>query len=152
VIPPTRDGRPFRRVETLSFGKGDKWRPLRLVLDGATLAAEEVELLVSFAQEEELELWRTAPNVLPRLEIGEPFDTFPAMGGALSIHDFAPNRNAGVFGVYGTERLRRQAADIAGAEGEASIGPVPPRLAKYKSTTSNMWRCCRLLGKNFLSY
>jgi hypothetical protein len=111
--------RPFRRVETLPFGNCDKWRPLRLVLDDTTLTAEEVDLLVSFAQEEEFELWRTAPNVLPRLEIGEPFDASPAMRGALSIRDFAPNGTAGVFGVYGTQRLRQQAAEIARGEGAA---------------------------------
>jgi hypothetical protein len=117
VIPQTRYGRPARRAEGSAFAAGSERRPLKLVIDDSSLSPDDVALLTSFGEYPEVELWRTAADAFPRFEIDERFDTPFRMGGALSILTRAEGGRAGVFGVYGTERLRRRAEEVAAAEG-----------------------------------
>ena len=58
VIRATRYGRPHRRVDVSPFML-DHWRPLRLVLDDATLTDAELSLFKTFAEDEELDIWHT---------------------------------------------------------------------------------------------
>jgi hypothetical protein len=113
MIPATRYGRPHRRVEAHPFAP-EKWRPLRLVADDANLSAADLDLLEILASEDELDLWHTAGARLPRLDLGTPFDAPFQMAGSLTI-ETTTEHSAGIFGVYGTERLAARAADLAAA-------------------------------------
>ena len=110
MIPPTRPSRPHRRADTFAFGSGEAWRPLRLVLDDDTLTPAESTELLAFDHYPEVELTRTAPDTLPRLEIQEPRDDF------VPIHTVGDG--AGVFWVWHAARLR------AGALGAASPSDI----------------------------
>jgi hypothetical protein len=69
------------------------------------------------AREDELEIWHTALSTYPRLEIGEAFDTPFAMGGALTV-TAKSDEMATLFGVYGAERTKQEAHEIAATSGE----------------------------------
>jgi hypothetical protein len=99
-------------VNGFAFGRGEDWRPLRLVIDDATLQSAEVELLVALSNEEELEIWHTSESRKHRFEIRKPFDAFPGMRGAVSMRAYSLDTITS-FGVYGTERLRERAAKLA---------------------------------------
>ncbi len=105
MIPSTRPSRPHRRADTFAFGSGDAWRPLRLVLDDDTLTPAESAELLAFGHYPEVELVRTAPDNVPRLEIEEPRE------------DFVPIRRVGngvgAFSVWHAARLRAQAQEVA---------------------------------------
>lgn len=123
VIPATRYGRPYRRVEAAPFSQ-QSWRPLRLVVDDATLTADDGRLLTLLAAEEELELWHTRPDAIPRLELGSPFTGPFRTGGALSVT--AKGEQSGTyFGIYGVDRLREEARTVAAA----SYDPEPDVLS-----------------------
>ncbi len=125
MIPWTRYGRPARRTESSPFATTEPWRPLKLVLDDESLGPDDVALLTNFVSYPELELWRTAPDAYPRFEIDEPFDTTPlAIGGAVSILTRAEGGGAGVFGVYGLNRLRERADQIAAEHGIAATAAL----------------------------
>jgi hypothetical protein len=95
----------------------EHWRPLRLVLDNATLTDEEVALFEMFARDEELEIWHTRADIDPHLEIGEEFDPGFRVGGARTVN--ALTRESGtMFGIYGVDRLRQRAGELAGQSGE----------------------------------
>lgn len=115
MIPATRYGRPHRRVDAAPFVQ-QRWRPLRLVVDDSSLAANAVGLLELLAAEEELELWHTRPDAMPRLELGEPFTGPLRTGGALSVN--ARGETGTRFGIYGVDRLREEAHALAAAGGE----------------------------------
>jgi len=91
----------------------DRWRPLRLVLDDATLADDEIALFGTFGEDDELEIWHTRADLGAHLEIGDEFETPFRMGGARSIHAVLPESGT-LFGIYGVERLR-QRAHLTGA-------------------------------------
>ena len=100
----------------------NRWRPLRLVLDDATVTAEEVALFTTFAEDDELEIWHTRPDAEPRLELGDQFDPGFPMGGGRTVN--ALSTESGVmFGIYGVDRLRQQASEIAATadEGEDEV-------------------------------
>jgi hypothetical protein len=97
----------------------EKWRPLRLVLDNATLTADEVDLFVTFAEDDELEIWHAGSDLDRHLEIGEEFDSGFNMGGARLAHAISAE-NGVTFGIYGVDRLRERATEIAaGEDGDA---------------------------------
>lgn len=106
MIPPTRPSLPHRRTDTFAFGSGETWRPLRLVLDDDTLAAAESAELLAFGHYPEVELTRTAPDALPRLEIQEPTEDF------VPIHNVG--NGTGLFWVWHAARLRAHAQEVAG--------------------------------------
>lgn len=106
MIPPTRPSRPHRRADAFAFGSGDAWRPLRLVLDDDTLTPAESAELLSFSRYPELELLRTAPNVIPRLEILEPTENY------IPIHT-VDDAGIGVFWVWNATSLRAEAQETA---------------------------------------
>ena len=96
----------------------DSWRPLRLVLDDATLTDHEIALFATFGEDDELELWHTRPDLGSHLEIGEEFETPFAMGGARSVH-VVSTESGTLFGIHGVERLRQRSGEIAAAAAEA---------------------------------
>jgi hypothetical protein len=96
----------------------DRWRPLRLVIDNASVSDEAVALLQTFAEDPELEIWRTRPDLDPHLEIDEEFDTGFPVGGSRSVFAISPDSHT-LFGIYGVDRLQRLSAEIATATGEA---------------------------------
>lgn len=106
MIPPTRPSRPHRRADTFAFGGCETWRPLRLVLDDDTLAAAESAELLAFGRYPEVELMRTAPDALPRLEIQEPTEDF------VPIHSVG--NGTGLFWVWHAARLRARAQEVGG--------------------------------------
>lgn len=106
MIPPTRPSRPHRRADAFAFGSGDAWRPLRLVLDDDTLTPAETAELLSFSHYPELELLRTAPNAVPRLEIQEPRE------GYVPIHT-VDDEGVGVSWVWNAASLRSEAQETA---------------------------------------
>ena len=75
------------------------WRPLRLVLDDDTLTTAESAELLAFGHYTEVELMRTAPDAVPRLEIQEATEDF------VPIHTVGSG--AGVFWVWHATRLGR---------------------------------------------
>jgi hypothetical protein len=95
----------------------DRWRPLRLVLDDATLTDDEVALFATFGEDDELEVWHTRADLGAHLEIGDEFETPFPMGGARSIHAVSPESGM-LFGVYGVERLLQRSREIAAVTGE----------------------------------
>jgi hypothetical protein len=105
MIPPTRLSRPHRRADAFAFGIGKAWRPLRLVLDDDTLTTAEAAELLAFGHYPEIELMRTTPDAVPRLEIQEPTEDF------VPIH--MVGSGAGVYGVGHATRLRTQAQEVA---------------------------------------
>jgi len=114
VIPATRYGRPYRRVDESPFTL-DRWRPLRLAVDDATVSADDISLLRVFAQDDELELWHTGTDVEPRFELAEPFESGFPTDGARSVHTVHANGGVGFFGIYGIERMSERAAEVAAA-------------------------------------
>src|SRR5215208_1637804 len=106
MIPPTRPSRPHRRADAFAFGSGERWRPLRLVLDDDTLTAAELAELLAFGHYPEVELMRTAPDAVPRLEIQEPTENF------VPIHSVG--NGTGAFWVWHAARLRARAQEVAG--------------------------------------
>jgi hypothetical protein len=96
----------------------DRWRPLRLVLDDATLTDDEITLFRTFAEDDELEIWHTRADRDARLEIGDEFETPFPMGGARSVHAISPESGM-LFGIYGVERLRQRSREIAAVTAEA---------------------------------
>jgi hypothetical protein len=96
----------------------DSWRPLRLVLDDATLTDDEIALFATFGEDDELELWHTRADLGAHLEIGDEFETPFPMGGARSVHAVSPESGT-LFGIYGVERLRQRSGEIAAAAAEA---------------------------------
>lgn len=116
MIPATRYGRPHRRVDVSPFVL-ERSRPLRLVLDDATLSDEEVALYETFAEDDELEIWHTRADVDPHLELGEEFDPGFRVGGARTVN--ALTRESGtMFGIYGVDRIRQWAAELASEAGD----------------------------------
>jgi hypothetical protein len=105
VIPPTRPSRPNRRADTVAFGSGQAWRPLRLLLDDDTLPTAELADFLALGHYPEIELMRTRPDAVPRLEIQEPTEEF------VPIH--VVGSGAGVFWVGNATRLRTQAQEVA---------------------------------------
>jgi hypothetical protein len=96
----------------------ERWRPLRLVLDDATLTAEEIAVFGTFSEDDELELWHTRADLGAHLEIGDEFETPFPMGGARSVHAVSPESGT-LFGIYGVERLRQRSGEIAAVTAEA---------------------------------
>jgi hypothetical protein len=95
----------------------ERWRPLRLVLDDATLTADEIALFATFGEDDELELWHTRADLGAHLEIGDEFETPFPMGGARSIHAVSPESGT-LFGIYGVDRLRHRSGEIAAVTAE----------------------------------
>ncbi len=112
MIPTTRPSRAHRRADAFAWGRGKAWRPLRLVLDDNTLTAAESAELLAFGHYPELELMRTAPDAVPRLEIQEPTEDF------IPIHTVG--NGVGVFWVWHAARLRARAQEVAG-ESDISV-------------------------------
>jgi hypothetical protein len=110
VIPVTRQPKPYRHADTFPFAGGERWRPLRLVLDDDTLAAEDINELIAFGDYDEVELFRTAAAALPRLEIQEPAEDF------VPIHTVS-NDGAGIFWVAHATRLRERTRETASTSG-----------------------------------
>lgn len=106
MIPPTRQPKPYKRPDGLPFAPGDAWRPLRLVLDDDSLPDPDVALLLSFADAEELELTRTAPGALPRLEPQEPQEDF------VPIHRVGPSGGTELFWVRHAAKLAERARRV----------------------------------------
>jgi hypothetical protein len=106
MIPSTRPSRPHRRADAFAFGSGEAWRPLRLVIDDDTLTPAEAAELLAFGHHSEVELTRTDPTAVPRLEIQEPNDDF------VPIHTVSDG--VGVFWVSHAARLRARAQKAAG--------------------------------------
>jgi hypothetical protein len=117
VIPATRYGRPYRRVDAAPFMQ-QRWRPLRLVVDDASLTADDVGLLDLLAAEEEFQLWHTRPDAVRRLELGEPFDGPLRTGGALSVTALDEETGT-LFGIYNVDSLRGEAHALAAASDDA---------------------------------
>ena len=115
MIPETRYGRPHRRVEGSAFATDSTRRPLRLILDDDSLVEQDLRLLSAFAAYPEVELTHTAPDAYPRFEIGEPFEPGLRMVGAVSILERGEGGRSGMFGVYGVDRLKHRAAEVATA-------------------------------------
>ncbi len=111
VIPQTRQPQPYRRPDRLPFAQGDGWRPLRLVLDDDSLEGADRDLLLAFADADEIELTRTAPDALPRLEPRPPQEDF------VPIHKLTPSDGAGFFWVSDAARLAERARRVAEAGG-----------------------------------
>jgi hypothetical protein len=111
MIPPTRPSRPHRRADTFAFGSGKAWRPLRLVLDDDALSTAESAEVLAFGHYPEVDLTRTAPDAVPRLEIQQPTEDF------VPIHTVG--NGVGVFWVWHAARLRARAQEIAS---ESDIG------------------------------
>lgn len=94
----------------------DRWRPLRLVLDDATLTDEEVGLFDALTGEE-LEIWNTRDDFDPHLEIGQEFDPGFRVGGARTVNALS-KESAMMFGIYGVDRLRERAVELTDHVGE----------------------------------
>jgi hypothetical protein len=109
MIPITRQPKPHRRPDAFPFVTGERWRPLRLVLDDDTLTDAERDELLAFSKYDELELTRTASDALPRLEIQEPRNDF------VPIH--AVGNGVGLFSVWHAARLRTRAQEISDRTG-----------------------------------
>lgn len=90
----------------------DRWRPLRLVVDDASVSAENVALLKTFAEDAELEIWHTRADVDPHLEIGDEFDTGFSMGGSRTVLAISAESNT-MLGIYGVDRLQQLSREIA---------------------------------------
>jgi hypothetical protein len=71
VIPHTRYGRLARRTDGSAFATGADRRPLKLDVEDDSVLPDEVALLTTFAEQPEVELWRTAADAYPRFEIGD---------------------------------------------------------------------------------
>jgi hypothetical protein len=97
-----------------------RWRPLRLVVDDPSLNADDVSLLDLLATEEELELWHTRPDAMPRLELGQPFTGPLRTGGALSINAIGEQTGT-LFGIYNVDRLREEAHALAAGSDDAEL-------------------------------
>jgi hypothetical protein len=109
MIPITRQPKPHRRADAFPFATGERWRPLRLVLDDDTLTDDDRDELLAFANYDELELMRTARDALPRLEIQEPREDF------VPIHTVG--NGVGVFWVWHAARLRTWAQEVSDRTG-----------------------------------
>jgi hypothetical protein len=106
MIPPTRPLRPHRRADAFAFGSGKAWRPLRLVLDDDTLTTAELAELLAFGHYPEIELMRTAPDAVPRLEIQEPTEDI------VPIHVIGSS-GGGIYGVGNHAWLCSRAQEVA---------------------------------------
>jgi hypothetical protein len=95
----------------------DRRRPLRLVLDDPSLSADDVALLRVFAADAELEIWHTRQGIEQHLEVVDDFDTPFPMGGSRTVFGISAESST-MFGIYGVDRLREQAAAIAAETGE----------------------------------
>jgi hypothetical protein len=95
-----------------------RWRPLRLVVDDPSLDADDAGLLDLLATEEELDLWHTRADAMPRLELGEPFTGPLRTGGALSINAIGEQTGT-FFGIYNVDRLREETHALAAGSDDA---------------------------------
>lgn len=110
MIPVTRQPTPYRRADAFPFASGERWRPLRLLLDDDTLSEQDIAGLLNFGHYNEVALTRTAADALPRLEIREPSEDF------VPIHEVTEH-GTGLFSVWHAARVRERAQMVATESG-----------------------------------
>lgn len=129
------------RADTFPFAVGERWRPLRLLLDDDTLAEADAAELLNLGRYDEIEFVRTAPAELPRLEIEDPTEDF------VPIHTVT-ERGTSVYWVWHAARLREEARKYAV---EAGIDEnLAYRALVYAASSNELGTDGFVTGSDFL--